>query len=125
MIYVITAGAYSEYHVVAATTNRERAIEIRDWYIAEYGGWYYATDCKIEAYEDGLKTPPLWWEVVIYNDGRAKATEYCDDEVYIDQSGDMLTYGYIVDVNAETEEEAIKIASEKRAMYLAEKEGIA
>lgn len=37
IIYVVTAGNYSDYHIVSATTDREKAEEIAEWYKKQNG----------------------------------------------------------------------------------------
>lgn len=122
-IYVVTQGCYSDYHIITATTDEKLANEIAKKFS---DGWDKA---RVEEYEDTepyLK--PIFFVrfdrqgkvIAIYNKSKEsifyKAINECDFDVY---------RNIYVTVQADNEEHAIKIASEKRAEFLARKAGIA
>ena len=122
-IYVVTKGSYSDYHIVAATLDKEKAEKIAKKYS---DGW---DDCEVEEYEDSeeiLKT--VWF--IIFKKNTSDIDECREvsnvgyalhhlNEVSIYRWNQLSVY-----IAADTMEEAIKIASEKRAEYLAKKEGV-
>ncbi len=129
MIYVITRGSYSDYHICAVASTQERAEQLRKMYSDSY------EMANIEEYEIDVpsdeyynKIPTLYWEVVIKQNG-----SLIDIRTYYDEPNqpikiqegrlnwrELLTVSYI---QADTQEEAKKIAYDKRAQYLAEKFG--
>lgn len=123
-IYVVTKGQYSDYHIVAATLDKEKAERMAKRFSDKWD------ECEVEEYEDGDIDFRPYWDVRF-----KKATSdivRCDalgslDECYIH---DLYTFDTDINRNlrvvvaADTSEEAIKIASEKRAEYLAKKEGV-
>ena len=124
-IYVLTSGEYSDYHIITATTDLEKAKKLAKKFTSKW------TDVKIEEYEDReLNDLPMWYVGFDSNGTIIKFREEDDIAyVYARLNNYYETWlktidGYIY-VAAETEEAAIKIAAEKRAEYLAKKEGIA
>lgn len=124
-IYVVTQGEYSDYHIVAATTDYELAKKIA----AKFSDTYH--DCEIEEYIDAeIMIGPAW---IIYFDkaGNVESTRECDcayDYSHIGKVYENNIYwgrpGIWVYVSADNLESAIKIAAEKHAKYLAEKLGL-
>jgi len=117
-IYVITSGEYSDYHICAVTDDPNKAEILRKqytdrWDVPEIEEWdtdepvnkgdskYYSVDfnSKGEAYRAYESSP--------YS---SKSIETIDE--------------WNVELYAKDEETAIKIAAERRAKYLAEKQGI-
>lgn len=124
MFYVVTKGNYSDYHIVAVTTDRDVAEQICN----KFSGEYFWDEARIEEYLDGkIMLRPAW---TIYFDKSGNVTNCCacNDEYDYEYVGQVIEMnhdkGLIVGVFADTKEAAIKIAAEKRAMYLAEKNGI-
>ena len=142
-VYLITAGEYSDYGVLAVCSTREKA-EYFCEVLNRNGGWY-GDKADIEEYpvdsipiEDldipvwcvGFKGQPLY----VYNvrkcdrGGALDINKLKPYRVHDFTNGNpMFTMGgstYAVDVMAETEEEAIKKASDYLAKYRAEKEGL-
>ncbi len=126
MFYVVTKGCYSDYHIVAVTTNRGVAEQIAN----KFGGEYSWGRTCIEEYEDGEIMLRPAWMVTFDRSGNAVGCEACEDEYDYEDIGRVIERGRGYDrticcyVSADTEEAAIKIAAEKRAMYLAEKNGL-
>ncbi len=120
--YVLTAGCYSDYHIVAVCSDRAKAEQIMERVNRNADSY---DRCDIEEYED--------YEPVAEN-----LNCYCMDfekniirEVADIEYGMKGTYwknnrGIICDlyVLAENEEAARKIAYDRRAMLMAQKEGV-
>ena len=124
MIYVITKGNYSCYHVIAATTDRKIAKKIQKKFSDNW------EDCRIEEFPDAEVMLKTVWVVAFKTNGDVWACREAEDEhdykrvnVIVDTIY-KRDYDMIVYVEADTEEAAIKIAAEKRAQYLAEKNGL-
>lgn len=122
-IYVVTKGHYSDYHIITATTDEERAKKIAKNFSDDYD------KTNIEIFEDSELYVNPFWEISFDSDGDVMDmsrtnNEYCFDSINeVKPSGDGKTM--CICVSAENAEHAIKIASEKRAEYLAMKAGIA
>jgi hypothetical protein len=126
-IYVVTQGNYSDYHIVAATLDRKIAEKIAAKFSTK------RDECDIEEYDDAeVMLKPAWY---IYFDksGNVCDTTECNSDYEYQHVGEVyenksLYYGgnYHIRaaVSADDLESAIKIAAEKRAMYLAEKLGL-
>lgn len=121
--YVVTKGEYSDYHIVTVCSDRSVAEKIAERINREAG---YET-CGIEEYEDG--------EVVFDETLTAYFVDFNKGTVKKDLTGGRLTtettawktvdgtiYGMFV--FAKDEEQAMKIASDKRAMLMAQKAGL-
>ena len=122
-IYVVTKGHYSDYHIITATTNEEKAKKIAKNFNDDYD------KTNIEIFEDSELYANPFWEISFDSDGdvmdmRRTNNEYCFDNINQAEPCDDGKTMYIC-VSAENAEHAIKIASEKRAEYLAMKAGIA
>lgn len=115
-VYVVTKGHYGDYHIMTATTDEKLANEIAKKFS---DGWDKA---RVEEYEDAeLYLKPIFFVrfdrqgkvIAIYN--KSKESGYydlineCDFDVY---------RNIYVTVQADNEEHAIKIASEKRTAFL-------
>lgn len=122
-VYIITKGSYSDYHICAVTLNKDTAKKLAKKYsedewdkalIEEYvlddftncerymyrvGFYERGIDCTFDEYEHTEK--------IIYNNSAWTGVE-----------------SIIVYVKAKDEEHAIKIAQDRRAEYLAKKQGI-
>ena len=129
MIYVITRGSYSDYHICAVASTQERAEQLRKMYTDRYD------TANIEEYEIDIpsdeyynKTPTLYWEVILNQDGDLIYIRTYYDEpnqsVIIQEGRYNWRETFIIsNIQANTQEEAKKIAYDKRAQYLAEKFG--
>ncbi len=130
MIYVITRGSYSDYHICAVASTQERAEQLRKMYTDRYD------TANIEEYEIDIpsdeyynKTPTLYWEVILKQDGDLIYIRTYYDEpnqsVIIQEGRYNWRETFIIsNIQANTQEEAKKIAYDKRAQYLAEKFGL-
>lgn len=124
-VYVITSGCYSDYHICAVSLYLEKAemlkkfcekTEYDEVTIEEYDADYYA-DRIASGYSMYLVQFESNGEVHYINPNRCLTEE----RIYPTWSGRFIS----VELWAKDEESAVKIAAERRAKYLAEKEGIA
>ena len=118
-VYVITSGDYSDYCIMGVTLDKENA----ERYVELYNGKSEYYQAKIEEYETdqfghGNRLP--WF---VFKDRQSTSVdlgrEPCDDVVKENAYGAIY-----VSVYAEDESHALKIAYDKFAQYMAEKEGI-
>ena len=118
-VYVITKGVYSDYHICAVTSNKKTAEILRKTY--SENSW---DDAKIEEWD--LNGDPeeirIMFRVVFGNiETTCEFDEYENREaIYCPKGSGVIT----VYVRAKDKESAIKIAAERKAEYLARKEGI-
>ena len=123
-VYVITSGCYSDYHICAVTLDPKKAELLKKFYDkVEYDETaieeYYA-DFEYNRISEGYKMYLVQFDkagkVHCIRDNRSPEGE----NIY------ETCNGYYVNVTvwAKDDESAIKIAAERRAKYLAEKEGI-
>lgn len=123
-IYVLTKGCYSDYHIITATTDYELACKIKDRFDKINSEW---SDEKvnIEIYEDAeLYLKPNYFIRFDKQGNVVEAYEDTSEYGYDRYSGLDVKGGYFTTITTDNKESAIKIAAEKRAMFLAEKEGI-
>jgi len=110
-IYVVTRGDYSDYHIITATTDFERADEIAKKFKGE-----------IEIYDDSKMYLKNIYS--IYFDAKGNV-DYCelnneysypyDEKIYWRKDNTLY-----MNVEADDKQSAIKIAAEKRAKSIAE-----
>ena len=141
-IYIVTAGEYSDYHIVAVFSTKEKA----DAFCAmfrkgEFDVVEYEVDAKVEAINKGLKQ----YHVNMNKDGSLFAGGWSNPSgITLFKNENLLdnfqTEDYLLDLNfgkryfdptvpkalhlevicwAKDEQHAIKIANEKRAQYSA------
>lgn len=121
-IYVVTQGEYSCYRIITATADEELAKAIAKKFDQEWNR------TNIEEFEDAeILLKPCWF-VRFAMDGSVKeclcktfnSCWYTDiNQCKVDNAG-----GVVISVVAADSIAAIKIAAEKRAQYLAKKDGI-
>ena len=124
-VYVITRGAYSAYHICGVTLDLEEARKAQRFFTDDWENAY------IETYDtDRFSSLDDWkfFQVVFDNSGSAVEVEEfkredIPDEYPVDWEYNSWSRNYVC-VFAKDEASAIKIAAEKRAVYLAEEEGI-
>ena len=126
-IYVVTSGCYSDYHIVAATLDKDIAEKIA----AKFSGRY--DECEIEEYVNAEVMLKPAWIIKFDKSGIVTDTYECRSEYDYENIGEVYenksiyyggNYHVSVTVSADDLESAIKIAAEKRARYLAEKLGL-
>lgn len=114
-IYIVTEGEYSDYHICAVFSTREKAEE----YVQSKG-----TDYKIEEHDldEEIKREVKLWRVIFFLDN-GEVIEACHAGVQLEDLtdtcqlkptsfGEQLMYFYVL---SETMDKAIKIASERLA----------
>ena len=137
-VYLITAGEYSDYGVLAVCSTREKAEHFCE-VLNRNGGWY-GDKADIEEYPvDSIPIEdldvPVWCVCFAGDPCCVYSVRKCDRGGHLDVnklnpyrihvfSASRGGSDYAVDVLAETEEEAIKKASDYLAKYRAEKEGL-
>ena len=123
-IYVLTKGCYSDYHIITATTDYELACKIKDRFDKINSEWG-DEKVNIEIYEDAeLYLKPNYFIRFDKQGNVVEAYEDTSEYGYDRYSGLDVKGGYFTTITTDNKESAIKIAAEKRAMFLAEKEGI-
>ena len=129
--YAVTAGTYSDFHIITITDNEENAERIA----AAYDG-------DVEEYEDNIVDPIGVWEVsyIVYEDGDTDwqicgsgPDQYDDDDnmfnepyLFSTNMSYLINYkSWTIRVKAKDKDHALKIAQDKYAQWKAEQEGIA
>lgn len=123
--YVVTQGEYSDYRILAVTTNYELAEKIAARFTDR---WEKA---KIETYENAEVMLRPVWLIGFDKAGNVSFTNECSSVWAYRQVGACHKnhiwanpYDIGAHVSADSLEAAIKIAAEKRAQYLAEQLGL-
>lgn len=122
-IYVITKGIYSDYHICAVATDKEKAEELA----VKFNKEYYHTNIEIydtEDYRELLRYKYVYSCLWYKENNSIKVNR--QDDIYDYDKTDYIPkktrYGAYVYVLANTDEEALRFASDKFAKYRAEKE---
>lgn len=113
-VYAVTAGSYSDYHIVGMYSNREHA--------EKYANAY--TDCIIEEYDLDEPLPDLIdrgfvsYNVRMWKNGNSDVSKSTGASV---DSAKYCMYNnrLLVVCLAKSEEHAVKIANEIRSMLIA------
>jgi hypothetical protein len=128
IVYAITKGCYSDYHICAVTLDKEKAKRLCKLF--DEGDWH---DASVEEFDTETHADLLSgrkpYRVSFRKNGDLYSVdedtwgiEYFESEII---ERPKIDDSLLVKLYAEDKESAIKIAAEKRAKYLAEKEGIA
>ena len=121
--YVLTAGCYSDYHIVAVCSNRAKAEQIMERVNRNAGSY---DQCDIEEYEDAepvadnLNCYCMNFETNTIREEDSDIEYGIKGTYFKDRKGII----WVLYVLAENEEMARKIAFDRRAMLMAQKEGI-
>ena len=125
MIYVVTKGSYSCYRIVAATLDKKLANKIAKKFSDD------CDVCRVEEYPDAEVMLKSMWLIYFKTSGEVYICRQSNDEYDYHKGRSNIIettykglYDLIVHVEADTKEAAIKIAAEKRAKYLAERDGL-
>ena len=120
IIYVITRGEYSDYHICAVTTEKEVAEDLKRKFSDRWD------EARIEKYDTETYKLYKFEKMYCCYDANgiiiASETEYDFFETFTIKkniNGDLWVY-----VNADNEQDALKIASDKFAKYRAEQLGL-
>lgn len=132
MIYIITKGSYSEYHICAATTDKDRAENLKILFSDSYD------DAEIEEFEDGVSgvdesNVVRPWRVQISKHNKTgEITRYANQYTEILNPGQVFekkiyfnsdsynSTSLVMYTMADDEEHAIKIATDEWAKQVAE-----
>lgn len=132
-VYIITKGAYSDYHICAVATDKKKA-EILKKAFDDKDGWReacietYETDQFITEIENGFKL----YDCVAQDEGDLLVSRYefdldcmTDSDFRVKRfSKGWCAPGYGIKVWAKDKDHARKIAADKIAEYKARKAGI-
>lgn len=119
-VYVVTQGRYSDYHIIGVTLDKKLAEKAAEFNM-KYGR-YSNTEAYIEEWEtDDFHSSALTCVFEVDFDENGNIID-CEENHWADEE---FTRASMVIVRAKDEEHAKKIAIDRRAMYLAAKEGIA
>lgn len=121
-IYIVTEGEYSNYSIITATVDKAIAESIAKKFNGEY------SETRVEEFENAeIMLKNCWY---VYYDQKGAVIK-CTDSSHDPMAYKLLNWchednlgGIPIYVLADNSEDAIKIASEKRAQFLAEKAGI-
>lgn len=128
--YAVTAGHYSDYHIIAITDNKERTDNIAKIYCDD--GWN--AEPQVQEFVDSGVIEDVLWRVsaradgsyYVYDEELDKKNVNVIEEVLPSISNNFGKTGekYSVCVFAKDKDHAIKIAQDLWAEYKAKKEGI-
>ena len=120
-IYVVTKGYYSDYHIITATTDEELAYRIKE----KFSGDDYYDEAKVEIFEDAEIFMKSCYFIRFDKGGNVITFEEEKNEYYYEQDeGEDAKGNFYISIIADNKERAIKIAAERRSMYLAQKYGL-
>lgn len=121
-VYVITAGCYSGYHICAVSLDPQKAEVLAKFYTEHSyevaGVEEYDADYEYDRIESGCQMYIVTFDEQGYVEHLALDSATMSENVF------SWGGGVKAEVWAKDAKSAVKIAAEKRAMYLAEKEGI-
>lgn len=126
--YAVTAGSYSDYHIIAITDNKERADNIAKIY--SDNGWN--SDTQVEEFFDNESKNEAFYDVWYETNGSYdvelqefnKNYKFDNTNIIEENANHNGWWKYKVFVMAKDEDHAIKIAQDLWAEYKAKKEGI-
>lgn len=135
VIYVITQGSYSDYHICDVTIDKARAEKLQKFYTNSYDEAVieeYDTD-QSEVSNDKLDRLIPVYQVYISEEGRYSVSikEYHDSiepynarfEVEKNRAG-IKSLSFVAVLTAMDEKHALKIALDQRAKMLAQRFGL-
>ena len=117
-VYVIEKGAYSDRHIVGVCLDKKKADEIAKAISVNIYNQAYVTEYDT----DQFIISPLRWTVGYYT--HKWSAEYDDYNLHTQYTESTALNRHNFIVYADTKEQAIKIAQDLRAEYLAKKKGI-
>lgn len=119
--YVVTKGEYSNYHIVAITTNEKKARNLRKIHESKY------MRTRIEVFDEDIAKHNPVFEVFANENGEILDINLQDIPLFaIKDVGKLKEHpsGFIADIQAENESVAKKIFYDILAEHKAIKEGI-
>lgn len=120
--YAVTKGSHSDYHIITITTDAEKAARLANKFSDRYD------EARVEEYEESDIFVRDLWRVNFDRHGdvisvKQETNDYYYGDAYMCRE-DLYGSNFWIYVFADSEEAAIKIAAEKRAEYLAAKNGL-
>ena len=119
VVYVVTAGDYSAYHIIGVTADKEKAEKYCEW----YKGWSY-DEAQVEEYEMDKFEPygqgKFLFEVEQFANGYLEVDKVSSFTNYDQKTNEVWDWGrdeYFVPVFADDEDHAKKIAADLIARY--------
>lgn len=123
-VYVLTSGCYSDYHICAVSLDPKKAEQLKKFYEKTEYDEVEIEEYEADSYYDRIQSGYSMYLVQFDRTGNVQWIKGNRTPgaaiIYPTFSGRCIN----AEVWAKDEESAIKIAAEKRAKYLAEKEGI-
>ena len=120
-IYVVTKGCYSDYHIITATTDEKLAYKIKE----KFNGNSYYDKTDVEVFEDAeIFMKPCYFMRFDKGGNVIEFKERKEEYWYDEGDGEDSQGNFYVSVVTDNEEKAIKIGAERRAMRLAQKNGL-
>lgn len=122
-VYIITKGTYSDYHICAVTLDKNTAEKLAKKYSED--SWSEAV-IEEHALEDFTKGERFMYCVTFGNNGISCSFEEYEhtEKVFYYKNAYSGQGRMVVYVKAQDEDHAKKIAQDRRAEYLAKKEGV-
>ena len=122
IVYVITKGCYSDYHICAVTLSKARAENLKKWFSDDFN------NAEIEEFVlDEAKSERTYGVMFLKSNGQFFSIAL--DEYDCRNSGEVDDWTndeyYIVWVKARSEDSAVKAAYDIYAQHKAKREGIA
>jgi len=135
IVYLVSSGEYSDYSINGAFSSREKAQafiehEQKRQASARYRDSYdieeYVLDAYLDQLERGLACYYVSFPDIMSGNARVSPTSPTDDDDEGDASQPYRDKpeSFWVDVWAKDKQGALKIANERRAKFLAQREGI-
>ena len=119
-IYVVTEGCYDDYHIITATTDKKLAYQIEEKFNAISSDVIY-----VEIFEDAEIFMKSCYFMRFDKGGNViEFKEQKESYLYNENDGEDSQGNFYVSVITDNEEKAIKIGAERRAMRLAQKNGL-
>ena len=120
-IYVVTSGEYSDYGINALFSTKELAQLYMDKFNEPYSGYNDIMECEVDELESDLRSDRKPFNIIMKRDGEIVRVDV--GTTYGTYDGNFKTYSLNKDslnisLFADNEEQAIKIANEKRLKYL-------
>ena len=121
IIYLVTSGDYSDYHVCAVFDSKD----IAEQYLEQYNNLSansYLSKAKIEEYPLNAAVTPegFIYDIIMWRDGDIQGCYFCSDPQQSANDGRVTEMGrFQIRVRGKTTKHAIKIANEKRTFLIA------
>lgn len=122
-VWVVTEGSYSDYHICCIFSSRQLAENFikKAKLFQKYSDYNDVEEYEINIEEGQSSVWEVWFRVGGNIDCYFKSDQREEGiTAFTEDTHNLLK----ITVKAETEESAIKIACDKRAEYLAQKEGV-